>query len=245
MGCSNVFPANSVYGMHNRPGLPVGKFITGPGARAAGGAFFDITITGKGAHGAYPHHSIDPIVVACHLGTALQSIVSRNISAQDTAVLSITRIQSGDAYNVIPQSAIMAGTVRTTKSDVMMMIEQNMKRLAVSIAAGFGAEATVDFRIIFAPMINNEAEAIAYGDAAAALVGEDNVRRDGPPGMGSEDFSFMMEKVPGAHINLGNGDSAALHNHMYDFNDEIIPYGVALYAAIVEKKLPKGVTDQY
>ncbi len=244
-GLFERFPCNSVYGMHNRPGLPVGKFITGPGARAAGGAFFDITITGKGAHGAYPHHSIDPIVVACHLGTALQSIVSRNISAQDTAVLSITRIQSGDAYNVIPQSAIMAGTVRTIKSDVMTMIEQNMKRLAVSVAAGFGAEATVDFRIIFAPMVNNEAEAIAYGDAAAALVGEDNVRRDGPPGMGSEDFSFMMEKVPGAHINLGNGDSAALHNHLYDFNDEIIPYGVALYAAIVEKKLPKGVTDQY
>ena len=243
-GLFERFPCDSVYGMHNRPGLPVGKFITGPGARAAGGAFFDITITGKGAHGAYPHHSIDPIVVACHLGTALQSIVSRNISAQDTAVLSITRIQSGDAYNVIPQSAIMAGTVRTMKSDVMTMIEQNMKRLAVSVAAGFGAEATVDFRIIFAPMVNNEAEAIAYGDAAAALVGEDNVRRDGPPGMGSEDFSFMMEKVPGAHINLGNGDSAALHNHLYDFNDEIIPYGVALYGAIVEKKLPKGVTDQ-
>ena len=243
-GLFERFPCDSVYGMHNRPGLPVGKFITGPGARAAGGAFFDITITGKGAHGAYPHHSIDPIVVACHLGTALQSIVSRNISAQDTAVLSITRIQSGDAYNVIPQSAIMAGTVRTIKSDVMTMIEQNMKRLAVSVADGFGAEATVDFRIIFAPMVNNEAEAIAYGDAAAALVGEDNVRRDGPPGMGSEDFSFMMEKVPGAHINLGNGDSAALHNHLYDFNDEIIPYGVALYGAIVEKKLPKGGTDE-
>ena len=242
-GLFERFPCDSVYGMHNRPGLPVGKFITGPGARAAGGAFFDITITGKGAHGAYPYHSIDPIVVACHLGTALQSIVSRNISAQDTAVLSITRIQSGDAYNVIPQSAIMAGTVRTMKSDVMTMIEQNMKRLAVSVSAGFGAEATVDFRVIFAPMVNNEAEATAYGDAAAALVGEDNVRRDGPPGMGSEDFSFMMEKVPGAHINLGNGDSAALHNHLYDFNDETIPYGVALYGAIVEKKLRKGSPD--
>ncbi len=242
-GLFERFPCNSVYGMHNRPGLPVGKFITGPGARAAGGAFFDITITGKGAHGAYPDHSVDPIVIACHLGTALQSIVSRNISAQDTAVLSITRIQSGDAYNVIPQSAILAGTVRTMKSDVMAMVEQNMKRLAASIVAGFGAEATVDFRVIFAPMVNNDAEAIAYGDAAASLVGEENVRRDGPPGMGSEDFSFMMEKVPGAHINLGNGDSAALHNHLYDFNDETIPYGVALYGAIVEKKLPKGVTD--
>ncbi|MFL5256662.1 MAG: M20/M25/M40 family metallo-hydrolase, partial [Rhodopila sp.] len=95
----------------------------------------------------------------------------------------------------------------------------------------------------FAPLVNNEQEAIAYGDAAADLVGEDNVRRDAPPGMGSEDFSFMLEQVPGAHINLGNGDSAALHNHLYDFNDETIPYGVALFATITERKLPKGTVD--
>jgi amidohydrolase len=239
-GLFERFPCNYVYGMHNRPGLAVGKFTTGMGARAAGGAFFDITITGKGAHGAHPQQSIDPIMVACQLGMALQSIVSRNISAQDTAVLSITRIQSGDAYNVIPQQAVMAGTVRALKREVMEKVEQNMRRLASSIAAGFGAEASVDFRVIFAPMVNNDDEAVAYGDAAAELVGEDNVRRDGPAGMGSEDFSFMMEKVPGAHINLGVGDTAALHNHLYDFNDEAIPYGVALYAGIVEKKLPKG-----
>lgn len=239
-GLFERFPCNYVYGMHNRPGLPVGKFTTSPGARAAGGAFFDITITGKGAHGAQPQQSIDPVLVACHLATALQSIVSRNIAAQDTAVLSITRIQSGDAYNVIPQTALMAGTVRAMKREVMEKVEANMKRLAESIAAGFGAEAAVDFRVIFAPMVNNDDEAIAYADVAATLVGEDNVRRDSPPGMGSEDFSFMMEQVPGAHINLGNGDSAALHNHLYDFNDEAIPYGVALYAGIVEKKLPKG-----
>jgi amidohydrolase len=242
-GLFERFPCNHVYGMHNRPGLPVGRFSTGPTARAAGGAFFDITITGKGAHGAHPHHGIDPVVVACHLGTALQSIVSRNISAMDTAVLSITRIQSGDAYNVIPQSAILAGTVRTMKPDVMETIKQTMTRLSTSLAAGFGAEATLDFRLLFAPMVNNEQEAIAYCDAAAELVGEDSVRRDAPPGMGSEDFSFMLEQVPGAHINLGNGDSAALHNHLYDFNDETIPYGVALYAKITEKKLPKGTPD--
>ncbi len=238
-GLFERFPCNAVYGMHNRPGMPVGHFLTGPGARAAGGAFFDIVITGKGAHGAHPSQSIDPVLVACHLGTALQSIVSRNVSAADTAVLSITRIQSGDAYNVIPQSAVMAGTVRTMKAEIMTMIETNMRRLATSVAAGFGAEASVDFRVIFAPMVNNDAEFEAYADAAAALVGEDAVRRDAPPGMGSEDFSFMMEQVPGAHINLGNGDSAALHNHLYDFNDEAIPYGVALYGAIVEKRLPK------
>jgi hippurate hydrolase len=234
------FPCDAVYGMHNRPNLDVGKYITGPSARAAGGAFFDIRITGKGAHGANPQMGIDPVLVACHLGTALQSIVSRNVAAMDTAVLSITRIQSGDAYNVVPQHAVMAGTVRAMKREVMELVETNMRRLVESVSAGFGATAELDFRIIFAPMINNEEEAIAYGDAAAALVGEGNVRRDGPPGMGSEDFSFMMEQVPGAHINLGNGASAALHNHKYDFNDETIPYGVALYAAIVEKKLAKG-----
>jgi amidohydrolase len=242
-GLFERFPCNAVYGMHNRPGLPVGKYITGPGARAAGGAFFDITITGKGAHGAHPQQSIDPVLVACHIGTALQSIVSRNISARDTAVLSITRIQTGDAYNVIPQTALMAGTVRTMLRETMKTIEKNMERLVTSIAAGFGAEASMDFRVIFAPMVNNAAEAQNYGDAAAALVGEENIDRESPPGMGSEDFSFMMEQVPGAHINLGNGDSAALHNHKYDFNDEAIPYGVALYGAIVEKKLPKGQVD--
>ena len=237
------FPCNAVYGMHNRPGLAVGKYITGSGVRSAGGAFFDIVITGKGAHGAHPSQSIDPVLVACHLGTALQSIVSRNVHPRDTAVLSITRIQSGDAYNVIPQTATMAGTVRTMKREVMTLVRDNMERLATSVAAGFGAEAKLDFRLIFAPMVNNDAEAQWYGDAAAGLVGEANIDRASPPGMGSEDFSFMMEQVPGAHINLGNGDSAALHNHQYDFNDEAIPYGVALYGAIVEKKLPKGQVD--
>jgi amidohydrolase len=239
-GLFERFPCNAVYGMHNRPGLPVGKFITGSGVRSAGGAFFDITITGKGAHGAHPHLSIDPVLVACHLGTALQSIVSRNVSARDTAVLSITRIQSGDAYNVIPQSAVMAGTVRTMQRETMKLIETNMERLTTAVAEGFGAEAKLDFRLIFASMVSSEVEASLYGDAAAELVGEANLDRHAPPNMGSEDFSFMMEQVPGAHINLGNGDSAALHNHKYDFNDETIPYGVALYGAIVEKKLPKG-----
>jgi amidohydrolase len=234
------FPCDAVYGMHNRPGLPVGKFVTGPGARAAGGAFFDIEIEGKGAHGAHPQQSIDPVLVACHLGTSLQSIISRNVNPRDAAVLSITRIESGDAYNVIPQKARMAGTVRALSRGAMDTVRAAMERMIPAVAAGFGATAALDFREIFAPMVNNETEAALYGDAAAELVGEANIDRLSPPGMGSEDFSFMMEIVPGAHINLGNGDSAALHNHKYDFNDEAIPYGVGLYAAIVEKKLPKG-----
>jgi amidohydrolase len=242
-GLFTRFPCDAIFGLHNRPGLPVGQFVTSNGVRFAGGAFFDINITGKGAHGARPQESIDPVMVACHIGTALQSIISRNISAQDTAVLSITRIQSGDAYNVIPQYAVLAGTVRAMKSEVMALVEQKMKRLATSIAAGFGAEATVDFRNLFAPVVNAEKEVMAYADAAAGIVGEANIRRDAPPMMASEDFGFMMQQVPGAHVLLGNGGSAEVHNHLYDFNDEAIPYGVALYAAITEKKLPKFTSD--
>jgi hippurate hydrolase len=242
-GLFERFPCNAVYGMHNRPGLPVGKFITGPSARAAGGAFFDITITGKGAHGAHPSQSIDPVLVACHLGTALQSIISRNISAQDTAVLSITRIQSGDAYNVIPQHAVLAGTVRTMKAEVMDLIEQNMQRLAAGIAAGFGAEVAVEFRKLFAPVVNDAEQATLYADAAAGLVGEANVRRNAPPSMASEDFGFMMQAVPGAHVMFGNGPTASVHNHLYDFNDDAIPYAAALFAALTEKKLPRTLAD--
>jgi amidohydrolase len=239
-GLFERFPCNAVYGMHNWPGLPVGRFITGPAARFAGGAFFDITITGKGAHGAHPQQGIDPVVVACHLGTALQSIVSRNIAAQETAVLSITRIQSGDAYNVIPQTALLAGTVRAMKRETISLIEHNMRRLVTSIAAGFAAEANLDYRVLFVPTVNNADETKVFADAAAGLVGEENLERDSPPNMASEDFGFMLEIVPGAHIMLGNGGSAAVHNHLYDFNDEAIPYGVGLYASVVENKLPKA-----
>ncbi|HEY0185304.1 MAG TPA: M20 aminoacylase family protein [Rhodopila sp.] len=239
-GLFERFPCDAVYGLHNWPGLPVGRFITGPGARFAGGAFFDIAITGKGAHGAHPHQGIDPVVVACHLGTALQSIVSRNIAAQDTAVLSITRIQSGDAYNVVPQTALMAGTVRAMRRETLSLIEHNMRRLATAIAAGFGAEAELEYRVLFAPTVNQAQEMQVFADAAADLVGEAGLDRNSAPNMASEDFGFMLERVPGAHIMLGNGGSAAVHNHLYDFNDEAIPYGVGLFAAVVERKLPKA-----
>jgi hippurate hydrolase len=202
-----------------------------------------VHITGKGAHGAHPHQSIDPVLIACHLGTALQSIVSRNIAPQETAALSVTRIQAGDAYNVIPQTATLAGTVRTMKRDIMSRIEENMTRLATSIAAGFGGEAMVKFRVVTEPTVNNADEMRAYGDAAAAVVGEENVDRNYPATMGTEDFSYMMDRVPGAHLFLGNGASAPVHNQLYDFNDQAIPYGVSIYAAMVERKLPKGTAD--
>jgi amidohydrolase len=234
------FPCQAIFGMHNRPGMPVGQYAISPGVGMAGGAFFDIEITGKGAHGARPEESIDSVLVACHIGTALQSIVARNVPPADMAVLSVTRILSGDAYNVIPQTATMGGTVRTLKRETMQLIETNMKRVASHVAAGFGAEAKVDFRVIFAPLVNDLDHARDFADAAAGLVGEAKVNRNKPPANASEDFSFMLEKVPGAYINLGNGeDSAAVHNPAYNFNDAAIPYGVALFASIVERKLSK------
>jgi amidohydrolase len=239
-GLFERFPCQSIFGMHNRPGMPVGQYAISPGVGMAGGAFFDIAITGKGAHGARPEESVDPVLVACHIGTALQSIVARNVPPQDIAVLSVTRILSGDAYNVIPQTATMGGTVRTMKRETMQLVEANMKRIAGHVAAGFGAEATVDFRVIFAPLVNDADHARTFADAAADLVGETKVERNKPPANASEDFSFMLEKVPGAYINLGNGeDSAPVHNPAYNFNDAAIPYGVALFASIVERTLPK------
>jgi hippurate hydrolase len=240
-GLFERFPCDTVFGMHNRPGLPVGKFEIRPGAMMAGGAFFDITVNGRGAHGARPEESTDPVMAAAAITGALQSIVSRNVKPSDAAVLSVTCLQAGHAYNVIPETAHIRGTARAFKRETMALMEANMKRLATSVAAGFGATAEVDFRVLFAPLVNDEAETHAYADAAAALVGAQNVGRNGPAVMGSEDFSFMLEARPGAYINIGNGeDSAPVHNDRYDFNDEAIPLGAGLYATLVEQKLPQG-----
>jgi hippurate hydrolase len=234
------FPCNAVYGMHNRPGMPVGKYGIAPGTAMAGGGFFDISITGKGAHGARPEESIDPVLAACHIGSALQSIVARNISPRETAVVSVTRILSGDAYNVIPQTATLGGTVRAMKREVLTQVEQSMRRIVTGVASGFGATAEVDFRLIFAPLVNHPTEFQAIADAAAELVGDANVNREQAPASASEDFSFMLERVPGAYINLGNGDCAPVHNHHYNFNDAAIPFGSALFARLVERQLPRG-----
>ena len=236
-GLFERFPCDTIYALHNRPGLEIGKYCISPGPSSAGGAFFDIRITGTGAHGARPEVSVDPVLVASHIVTALQSILSRNVPPSETAVLSVTRIVAGEAYNVIPESASIAGTARAFNSDVMAKIEANMKRIAKGVAEGFGASAEVDFRVIFAPLINDAGPTGLIADAAALLVGEPNVDRNKPPSMGSEDFSFMMEKVPGAYIQVGNGDSAQLHNPAYDFNDACTPYGAAVLATVAERSL--------
>jgi hippurate hydrolase len=239
-GLFERFPCDAIYGMHNRPGMPLGEYAINSGPTAAGGAFFDITITGKGSHGARPEVSIDPVLAACHVTTALQSIVSRNLSPRDPAVVSVTKVVGGDAYNVIPETAVISGTARFFAREVSVQIEEGLKRVAEGVAAGFGASASLDYRLIFAPTINDAEQTEAYAAAASELVGDTKVARDKPPGMGSEDFSFMMERVPGAYIYLGNGDGAMPHNPRYQFNDEAIPYGAALYARVVEKGLPGG-----
>jgi len=240
-GLLSRFPCDNVFGMHNRPGLDLGRFSIGPGAMMAGGAFFDITINGRGAHGARPEECVDAVLAAASITTALQSIVARNVKPSDTAVLSVTCLEAGAAYNVIPETAVLRGTARTFKRETMQLIEDNMRRVATFIAAGFGATAEVDFRFLFAPLVNDAAESDAYADAAAALVGEDKVERNGRPVMGSEDFSFMLEACAGAYINIGNGASAPVHNDRYDFNDEALPLGAAILAQLVEMKLPKAV----
>ena len=237
-GLFERFPCDAIYGMHNRPGMAVGEYAINSGPTAAGGAFFDITITGKGSHGARPEVSIDPVLAACHVTTALQSIVSRNLSPRDAAVVSVTKVVGGDAYNVIPETAVISGTARFFAREVSAQIEEGLKRVAEGVAAGFGASASLDYRLIFAPTINDAEQTEAYATAAAELVGDAKVARDKPQGMGSEDFSFMMERVPGAYIHVGNGDGAMPHNPRYQFNDEAIPYGAALYARVVEKGLP-------
>jgi amidohydrolase len=245
-GLFEQFPCEVVFGMHNRPGLAVGKFQIRSGAMMAGGAFFDIAIAGRGAHGARPESGVDPVVVASHITAALQSIVARNVRPVDTAVLSVTKIHAGDAYNVIPEKAVLGGTVRCFSKTTMQLIEERMRQIAESVAAGFGATASLDFRPLFPALVNHDEETKFIADTAAEIVGEDNVNRNAGLVMASEDFSYMLECCPGAYIQIGNGDGEGgceVHNSGYDFNDAALPYGAALFARLVEKRLARMTAD--
>ncbi|MGE5129295.1 MAG: M20 aminoacylase family protein [Sphingomonadaceae bacterium] len=239
-GLFERFPCEAVFGMHNRPSLPVGSFAVRAGPMMAGGGFFDIRVTGKGAHGARPETGIDPVIVAAHIATALQTVVSRNVAPVDTAVVSVTRIHAGEAYNVIPQNALLAGTVRAFSRKVMDQIGEAVRRIASGVAAGFGATAEVDLRWGFAPTVNDPAEAEFAARICTELVGPERVQRNPPLIMASEDFSFMLEKVPGCYINIGNGEGESgceVHNPGYDFNDRALPLGAAFFARLVETRL--------
>ena len=241
-GVFDRFPSDAIFGMHNSPGLAVGKFTIRTGPMMAGCAFFDITVAGRGAHGARPEAGIDPVIAASHIAAALQTIVSRNVRPVDTAVVSITRFHAGDAYNVIPEQAVIGGTVRAFENETLGLIEQNMRRMASGVAAGFGAAAEVDFRVVASPLINDATEAAFLADSAAELVGADNVDRNGMLVMASEDFSYMLNHSRGAYIRIGNGDEPGgcqVHNPGYDFNDAILPLGASLFVRLAERKLPR------
>jgi hippurate hydrolase len=239
-GLFERFPCDSLFGMHNRPKLAVGRFSVHRGPMMAGGAFFDIDITGVGAHGARPESSVDPLMVGVQIASTLQTIVSRNIRPVDTAVLSVTQFHAGDAYNVIPQTSRLSGTVRAFSHETMRLIEANMRRVARGVAESMGASASVDFRVNFAPLINDLEQADFAIAVCRDLVGAAQVVTDAPLIMASEDFSYMLEKVPGCFINIGNGDvegSCEVHNPGYDFNDAALPLGASFFATVVERKL--------
>lgn len=241
-GLFQQFPMEAVFGMHNSPGRPVGSFAIRPGPMMAGGAFFDIRVTGNGAHAARPESGIDPVVIAAQITMALQTIVSRNANPIDTVVLSITQIHGGDAYNVIPHTASLSGTARVFRRETMQLVEERMRAITTGIAAGFGATVEVDFREVFLPLVNAADETEFAADVAASVVGDENVNRNRSLIMASEDFSYMLDACPGAYINIGNGDGEAacqVHNPGYDFNDEILSLGASYWSRLVETRLQK------
>lgn len=241
-GLFDRFPCDSVFGMHNRPKLEVGRFAVRSGPMMAGGGFFDIRITGRGSHGARPESSVDAALVAAQVAVSIQSIVSRNLSPLDSAVVSVTRIHAGDAYNVIPQAAELGGTIRAFSRATLDAVAAHLRRVAEGTAAAYGATAEVDTRLIFAPTVNDAEQADFAARICTDLVGEAQVDRNPPLSMASEDFSFMLEKVPGCYINIGNGTGESgceVHNPAYDFNDRALPLGAAFFVRAVETKLAR------
>jgi hippurate hydrolase len=244
-GLFERFPCDAVYGLHNRPGMPVGRFGIRPGAMMAGCAFFDIRVHGKGGHAARPESTVDPVLCGAAVISALQSVVARNVPSAEAAVVSVTGFDAGKAYNVIPERVALRGTVRAFRAETMRLVEERMRALAEGVAAGFGATAALDFREVTIPVVNAAEQASIFADAAAAIAGEENVERDRPAAMGSEDFAYMLSERPGAYIITGNGTGedgggggTEVHNPRYDFNDAAIPWGAGVLAAVAERELP-------
>jgi amidohydrolase len=239
-GLFERFPVEAVYAMHNWPSLPPGHVGVNPGPMMAAADRIEIVVHGKGGHGAHPYLAVDPVLVAGHIITAVQSIVARNVSPVDSAVISLCAMQAGDvgAFSVIPREARLVGTVRTFRPEVQDMVEERLARLVDSVAVAFGATATLHYTRTYPATINSGEHAEFAADVAAAIVGEDRVTRQMAPSMGAEDFSFMLQVKPGAYLRLGQGGGAFLHNPRYDFNDEVLPLGAAIFAGLVERSLP-------
>ncbi|TDR93361.1 M20 aminoacylase family protein [Enterovirga rhinocerotis] len=235
-GLMERFGIQEVYGMHNWPGVPVGEFAIRRGPIMAAADRFVIEIEGRGGHAAQPNRNIDTLLCASQVVVALQAIVARNVDPLDSAVLSVCSFKAGETYNVMPQQAQLMGTVRTLKPETRDLMEARLKAVVASTAEAFGASATIDYRRGYPVTFNHAAEADAMAEVART-VGR-SVRTDIPPEMGAEDFSFMLEKRPGAYIFMGNGESAACHHPAYNFDDTAIPYGASLWARLIETRMP-------
>ncbi len=242
-GLFERFPCDAVYAMHNWPALPPGTIAVRPGPMMAAADRITITIEGRGGHGAHPYQTIDPVLVAAHIITAAQSIVSRNVRPLDSAVVSLCAIEAGNpgAMSVIPREARLVGTVRTFRPEVQDMIEARLSALVASVAAAFGAQAKLRYERIYPATINSRDEALFGQAVARELVGDDRLIDDLEPSMGAEDFSFMLRVRRGAYFRLGQGGAESgcmLHNTRYDFNDEILPLGAALFSRLAERSMP-------
>jgi len=239
-GLFERFPVDAVFGMHNWPGLEVGRFAVRNGAMMASLDCFDIVIEGDGTHGALPHKGIDPVVAAAHLVTALQSIVSRNVDPLHVGVVSVTQIHAGDAYNIIPGRVELAGGVRSFDPEVRASLLRRVEEVTVSIAAAFRARGTVRWSISFPPVMNDTTQTALAAEAAASVVGAQNVATDSEPSLGSEDFAYMLEEKPGCYLFVGNGSTiggCVIHNPAYDFNDDILAVGASYWVRLTEKLL--------
>jgi hippurate hydrolase len=253
-GLFERFPMDAVYGMHNWPGIKAGSFGVVAGPMMASSNEFRVVVKGKGAHAAQPHRGIDPVMVAVQIAQAWQTIISREKNPLDTAVLSITQIHAGSATNVIPDEAVMIGTVRTFSTSVLDLIERRMNELANGLAAGFGATIDFSFKRNYPPLINHPEQTAFAIEAMRAVVGADNVDTNVEPTMGAEDFAFMLQEKPGCYVFIGNGDGdhrsqghglgpCQLHNGSYDFNDHLLPIGASFWARLVEMSLTASASQ--
>ncbi|MTI16814.1 amidohydrolase [Rhodobacteraceae bacterium RKSG542] len=238
-GLMDRWNIEEVYGLHNMPGMPVGEFAIRSGPLMAATDEFEITINGLGGHAAQPHQTVDPIVVGSQIVTGFQSIVSRNRKPLDSAVISVTVFEAGSAFNIIPETATLRGTVRTLSTETRELCEVRIKKMVESICEAHGATADINYMKNY-PVCSNHAAPTAFAAKIAAEVagGEDKVNTEIEPSMGGEDFAYYLEDRPGAFIFAGNGDTAKLHNPAYDFNDELIPYGCSYFIKLVETAMP-------
>ncbi|HZY69022.1 MAG TPA: M20 aminoacylase family protein [Devosia sp.] len=235
-GLVERFGIEEFYGLHNMPGIPAGQFGIRPGGIMAATDEFQITVEGQGGHAAMPHNTVDPVVIAAQLILALQTIVSRNVDPMREALLSVTMLEAGTAFNVIPRTVKLTGTVRTLDESVRKFMEERIRAVAAGISATYGATASIYYRNGYPVTVNAPGPTEFAASVARSISGASSVEADGT--MGGEDFAYMLQARPGAYIFLGNGDSTELHSDTYDFNDEIIPAGVSYWVKLVETAMP-------